>query len=134
MEYTSNDDDQYRIGTNFNYILGNFNFLTQYINAEDGDLDRYAWFVQPSYKVKLPWDWKYCKAHDLLVRYGQYRVDTTTAFSKPCTWDREELTFAVITDIVKNIQLKTEYSINDEDTGNGDVNNNELLMQLKVKF
>ena len=34
----------------------------------------------------------------------------------------------------QDIILKTEYYINDEDTGNGDVDNNEFFMQLVVNF
>lgn len=132
--YTSNDDEQYRIGANFDYTLRNFNFFAQYIDAKDGDLDRYAWYVQPSYKVELPFGWKYCNDHTFLVRYGEYDVDTTKAFGNPCTWGREELTFAVITEVAKNIKLKSEYTIDDEKTGDGEVDNDELVVQLELMF
>ncbi len=132
--YNSNEERQCRTGLNLKYDLGNFNFFTQYITARDGDLSRYGWYVQPSYKVTLPVGWKYFKTHDLLVRYGRYNVNTPKAFSLPATWDREELLFAVITDVMQNVKLKTEYSINDEKTGNGAVRNDELLMQLEVSF
>jgi len=132
--YTSNDDEQHRAGLNLDYDLGNFNFFTQYIAARDGDLSRYGWYVQPSYKVTLPVKWKYFKTHDFLVRYGRYDVDAPKSFGLPATWDREELMFAVISEVMKNVKLKTEYSINDEKTGSGAARNDELLMQLEVRF
>jgi len=40
----------------------------------------------------------------------------------------------LITELAKNVKLKTEYYINDEKTGGRDVDNNELLVQLEFKF
>ncbi len=132
--YDSNKDDQWRAGINLDYRKDDFTFISQYIDAKDGDLDRSVWFVQPSYHFVLPFEWKYGRGQEILVRYGQYRLDTSRSFGKPATWDRDELTFALITDVVKNIKVKTEYSIYGEETGDGSVNNNELLMQLEVRF
>jgi len=41
---------------------------------------------------------------------------------------------AVIIDILKDSKLKLEYYINDEDIGGKDIDNNEFLMQLEIKF
>ncbi|MFH1783234.1 MAG: hypothetical protein ABH848_06425 [Candidatus Omnitrophota bacterium] len=132
--YTSDDDDQYRAGINLEYELGDFSLVAQYIDAQDGKLDRETWFIQPSCKVELPFGWKYCNGHRLLARYGRLDVDNAKSFSTPAAWDREELTLAVITDIAENFKLKSEYTINEEDTGNGEVDNNELVMQLEYEF
>ncbi|MBU0649524.1 YbaB/EbfC family nucleoid-associated protein, partial [Patescibacteria group bacterium] len=132
--YTSNDDNQQRLGANLTYEIGNFNIVTQYIDAEDGKLDRKAWFIQPSCKVELPVDWKYCKDNRFLVRYGELKVDNTESTGSTCTWDRTELTLAILTDIANSLVLKTEYTIDDEETGAGDVNNNELLIWLEYAW
>ena len=41
-------------------------FVGQFIDAKDGQLERYAWFVQPSYKFTLPFNFKYANDHRLL--------------------------------------------------------------------
>jgi len=52
-------------------------------------------------------------------------------------WERR-LTFGILTGITRNVTLKTEYNWNDEDTGGsgdaGDPDNDELVVQLEVKF
>ncbi len=126
--------DQYRAGVNLEYERENFHFFGQFIDAKDGQLERYAWFVQPSYKFELPFGWKYINDHRLLFRYGALVVDSPKTFDKPVSWDREEFTFAVITDIVENFKLKTEYTIEKETTGAGDIDNNEFVMQLEYEF
>jgi len=133
-DYTSSDDDQYRFGINASYDFADLNLTGQYVDAEDGELDRSAWFIQPSYKFELPFDWKYCKEHRFLLRYGELDVDNTAAFTRPATWDREELTVGLISDITKNLIAKLEYTWDDETTGNGDVNNDELVMRLEYAF
>jgi hypothetical protein len=133
-DYSSNNDNQYKSGLNFNYKIQNFNLSAQYIQARDGSLDRDVWYIQPSYKIELPFNFKYLKDYECLVRYGKYNIDTQRSFSKPATWDREELTFGVIAEVKKDVKLKTEYCINDEKTGSSKVNNDEFLMQLEVKF
>ncbi len=132
--YTSEDDRQSRVGLNLEYSLADFNLVAQYIEARDGDLDRKAWFVQPSYLIRLPSNRQYWKEHRLLVRYGQLNVDHTKAFDDPASWDRDEWTLAVISNIVENFSLKTEYTIDDEDTGDREIDNNELLLQLEYEF
>ena len=132
--YTSNNDDQYRFGVNVSYDLDDLNLTGQYIDAEDGELDRSAWFIQPSYSFDLPFDWKYCKGHRFLLRYGELDVDNTVAFARPATWNREELTLGLISDITKNLTAKIEYTWDDEATGNSDVNNDELVMRLEYEF
>jgi hypothetical protein len=133
--YDSDKDDQYRYGVNVDYTFQNFNLFFQYIKAGDGDLDRYAWYLQPSYDLHLPWGWNYFSSHTFLLRYGRLNLqDIEPVFSDSLTWDRQEITLAMISEIFNNLKLKAEYTIDDEDTGNGEVNNNELLIQLEMKF
>ena len=69
-----------------------------------------------------------------LIRYGRLNTDWTKSFSKPCSWDREMLIIALITELAKNVKLKTEYYINDEKIGGREINNDEVLVQLELKF
>ncbi len=71
---------------------------------------------------------------EFLVRYEDYNVDLTRDPTDSRTWDRETVTLAVLTDVVKNTKIKTEFYINEESTGGPDVDNNEVLVQLEIKF
>ncbi len=96
-------------------------------------MDRYGWYLQPSYKVKLK-DRDIFTGFEFLVRYEDYNVDLTRDPTDSRTWDRETVTLAVLTDVVKNTKIKTEFYINEESTGGPDVDNNEVLVQLEIKF
>ncbi|MEA3358328.1 MAG: hypothetical protein U9R17_02810 [Thermodesulfobacteriota bacterium] len=133
--YDSTESALYRYGINLDYNLEDFNLFLQFIRAKDGALNRYAWYIQPSYKFNLPWDWRYFNSHTLLARYGRLHLtDIDAVFTDPLTWDRGELTLAFMPEIYKNIKLKAEYTINTEKTGNGKVDNNEFLIQLELGF
>ncbi len=124
--------DQSRYGVNLDYTLGAFNFLGQYMAAEDGLMDRDGWYVQPSYKQKLGMN--RLKSLEIVLRYEQYNVDLPNVPTDSRTWDRQAATVAVISEMVSGFKIKTEYYINTEDTGGADVDNNELLVQAEVKF
>ena len=129
----SEDDDQHRFGVNLEYILRAFNFFGQYMQATDGKMDRNGWYVQGSTKIKCKCG-KTIMAHEFLIRYEDYNVDLSLDPADSRTWDRQTTTLAVITDVVKNLKVKTEYYFKNEDTGAGDLKNNELLVQLEAKF
>ena len=74
------------------------------------------------------------KSLEFLLRYEQYNVDLLRAPTDSRTWDRQTTTLAVTSEIVSGFKVKTEYYINDEDTGGADVANDEFLVQLEVKF
>ena len=130
---TSRDDERYKVGGTVNYCIWGFTFVGQYIHAIDGELKRSGWFLQPSYKVTID-DWDYFNGYEAVFRYNNFDVDLTNVRSDSLTWDRQTYTMAMIIDIYKNLKLKTEYSINEESTGEGQVDNNEFLMQLELKF
>ena len=130
---TSDDDDQHRYGLNVEYILCGLTLFGQYIQATDGKMDRHGWYVQPSYKVEFKKRETFT-AVEFLLRYEDYDVDLTQDIADSRTWDRQTTTVAIIIDVVKNLKIKTEYYLNDEDTGGSDVNNDELLIQLEAKF
>ncbi len=126
------DKDQVRYGVNFDYLLGGFEFFAQYMKAEDGVMDRDGWYVQPSYKQKLGMN--RLQSVEFLLRYEEYNVDLPNVSTDSRTWDRQTTTIAVISEIVNGFKIKTEYYLNDEETGGADVDNNELLVQAEVKF
>lgn len=126
------DNTQRRYGINLDYVLGGFSLFAQYMGASDGGMDRDGWYVQPAFKQEL--GMSRLKSIEVLIRYEQYNVDLVAAPTDSRTWDRQTTTFAVFSEIVSGFKVKTEYYINDEDTGGSDVANNEFLMQLEVKF
>ena len=130
---TATDDDKIRYGFNTRYDIGNFTFIGQLLKAEDGKLDRTGWFIQPSYKVKVS-AWSMFNVYELVYRYNDLDVDLANTTANTLTWDRKQHVIGLITDIYKNVKLKTEYYINEEDTGGEDVNNNEFMTQLEIKF
>jgi cell division protein FtsB len=130
---TSAEDEKTRYGANVRYDIGNFTLIGQYIKGEDGRLDRTGWFVQPSYKIEVP-GWNKFNAYEFVYRYNDLDVDLTNDPTDSLTWDRQQHIIALITDVYKNVKLKTEYFVNDEDTGAADVNNDEILVQLEIKF
>ncbi len=95
-------------------------------------MDRDGWYVQPSYKYSLGYN--RLTAVVFLLRYEDYNVDLTKNPTDSRTWDRQATTVALIASIVKGVKVKTEYYFNDEKTGGPDVDNNELLVQLEIKF
>ena len=135
--YTSTSDRMRRYGARmvYNYKFDELRKLTlvgEYAQLEDGTLDRDGWYLQTSHK----WKFKrtYFRSFEPLIRYGKLDTDWEKSFSKPCSWDREMLTIALITELAKNVKLKSEYYINDEKTGGSKVDNDEFLMQLEFKF
>lgn len=124
--------DQSRYGVNFDYILSGFELFAQYMKAEDGAMDRDGWYVQPSYQQTL--GMAHLQSVEFLLRYEEYNVDLVPVFADARTWDRKTTTLALISEIAKGFKIKTEYYLNDEETGGGDVDNNELLIQAEVKF
>lgn len=130
---TMDDDRQQRYGLNFELSAGGGTIFAQYMQATDGEMDRDGWYVQPSYKFKFKNRTSF-NAVEVLVRYEDYNVDLAKDTDDSRTWDRQTTTVAFITDVAQNIKVKTEYYFNDEETGNGSVDNNELLVQLEAKF
>lgn len=130
---TEVDDDKIRYGVNARYDFGDITVIGQYIKADDGKLDRCGWFVQPSYKIKVP-GWSIFNSYDLVYRYNDLDVDLANVTASSLTWDRKQHIIGLVTDMYKGIKLKSEYSFNQENTGDGNINNDEFLTQLEIKF
>jgi hypothetical protein len=131
--YTSLDDEQSRYGGRITFKYEGLTFMGEMAKLKDGEVERDGWYAQASYKIKTG-NKKYLRSVEPLVRYGVLDIDWTKSFAKTASWDREMTTVALITELVKNVKLKAEYYINEEDTGGDDVNNNEFLLQLQYKF
>ncbi len=109
------------------------NCVFEYISTGTGDLDRKGWYIEPSYKFKTPWNRP--KSIVVLIRYNDLDNGLINDPGEVLTWDWQVFTLAGIIEIQKNVKVKLEYSLIDEDTGGAvDVENNEFLAQLEVKF
>jgi hypothetical protein len=126
------DDDRNRYGANLGYDLAGWNLFSQYITSEDGGLDRDAWYVQTSYKFKPKL--KYLQSVEPLARYGELSLDLDPFPTNSMLWDREQWTLALIFGVIDDVYVRTEYTFNDENTGDGDIRNDEALIQLEMRF
>jgi hypothetical protein len=131
--YSSSKRDQYRYGGNLNYKIGSATLTGQLVQAVDGDLSRFFWLIQPAYKFKLA-DRKYFSATEAVFRYGSLVQNITSNLASASTWDREEFTLGLITDVYKNTKLYTEYTIDRIDKGIDTKSYGEFIAQLEMKF
>ena len=132
----SSDDSRNLIGANFSYDLNALNFFSQAITGTDGDMDRFSWYSELSYLFEFE-DMKYLNSIRPLVRYGELDNNLTPQpyAKRGClTWDRQQWLFGVIAELVRNVNFRAEYTLNDEETGAQDANNNEFLFQLELRF
>ncbi|MFH1739283.1 MAG: hypothetical protein ABIH23_09785 [bacterium] len=130
--FLGDGDDRNRYGANMEYQLSGWNLFSQYITSEDGALERDTWYAQTSYKIKSKL--KYLQSIEPLIRYGELNLDIDPFPTNSMLWDRQQWTLALIFEILEDISLRTEYTINEEDTGDGDIRNNEALIQLELRF
>ncbi|MGR9012410.1 MAG: hypothetical protein ACU83U_02085 [Gammaproteobacteria bacterium] len=123
---------RYGVNVSYNHPDLNFDLIGQILVAEDGDLNRSGWFIQPSYLLyKNPaWDW--FKAYELVYRYNSLQVDLPHTFSNSLTWDRQQHVFGLLVNVIDQTSLKFEYMINNESTGAANVDNDEFLIQAEI--
>lgn len=126
------DNDRSRYGFNAEYDLGDWNLFSQYITSEDGALERDAWYVQTSYTFETDLD--YLLSIEPLLRYGELNLNFDPFPANSMLWDRQRWTFATILELLEDIRLRAEYTLNDEETGDGDIRNDEALLQLEMRF
>jgi len=129
-----NDDEKHRYGFNFKYNYAHFAVLAQLLFAEDGALERRGWFVQPSYRIYENASWKWFSAYEFVYRYSDLDLDLPRLVTNTLTWDRQQHVIAMLVTVFPSTTLKIEYNFNEEDTGGGDVDNDEFLTQLEVKW
>jgi hypothetical protein len=141
--YSGNFSDEINIerGIRLDYSLAGLRLHGMLINAQDGLMDRQGYAFEISYLLDLPGTErngrKFLTGVRPVYEYSQLNVGGGGLNPNPIdarTWDRGKHVIGVVTDVSKNMKLKLEYAINDEETGNQDVNNNEWLGQLELKF
>lgn len=132
----SYNKDKELAGINLDYSVDRWDFFAQAIAGRDGDMERFSWYTELSYKFQLE-GLKYLNSIRPLARYGVLDVNTTPQpfmTNGSLTWDREQWLVGVCAEMVRNVNFRIEYALNEEDTGGPDVNNNEILFQLEVRF
>ncbi len=135
--HSSGKDGKELWGVNGCFQVGELEFRGQYMEGRDGALKRKGGYVQASYEFKFDTPLikeYYISAIQPVVRYGELRVDAPRTINNALTWDRQRWTFAVITELRNRVLLKTEYALNDEETGGSDPDTDELLVQLEFSF
>jgi len=125
-------DTRERYGANLDYQWNEANLFFQYINSDDGGLERDAWYLQTSYRFKP--ELKYLLSIEPLVRYGELNLNLDPVPTNSRMWDRQQWTVAFIMELIKDVFLRTEYTVNDEETGADDIRNDEALIQLELRF
>ncbi|MDD3627602.1 MAG: hypothetical protein PHV06_09815, partial [bacterium] len=106
-------------------------FGFKYLSAQDGTLERDGWFAQLAYLIPVSANGA---SLEPVIRVGSLDFNLPPVPDDSLTWDRRETTVALLTTFTKGVMVKTEYYMNDENTGNGKVDNDELLIQLEIKF
>jgi hypothetical protein len=138
------DDKQERDGWRTSHRWKDFLVTYEMDEGSDGELDRKGDFVQASYEFKFEPLWKdrYFSLVTPVVRFESYDVEQIQrVYSAQQTWDREMEVYALLFGITNKTLLKVEYyAIEDKSGGTGgltdpkDPDNNEVLVQLEVKF
>jgi len=127
-------------GGNMVLEAGGLSFVLQVLHGRDGKLKRNSGYVECGYRFTFeePLLWgEYLRSVKPLVRYGWLRSNLRRTPFDTRTWDRTRWTFAVITELRKNVYLLTEYALNREKTGGvdpKDPNTNEFLAQIDIFF
>jgi hypothetical protein len=144
-EYLSDDQkgklkerDRSRVGGQVNVKIGPRRIFAGFLAAKDAGLERTAYVVEVSHKFKLEGR-EIFKSITPVVSYSGYTIDGEPEFDKAESWDRTQIILAVIIEVLKGVKIKAEYIINDEETGGtgedpSEIDNNEVLVQLEVKF
>ena len=130
---SSPTDTNNRYGLALNGKAGQWNFGAKNIIARDGNLERDGWFVQGGYTIKLNPN-AYVQTIEPFIRHGELNVSLVDDPTDSLTWDRNMTTLAVLLRIRKNYMIKIEYYLNGEQTGTGEVNNDEFVVQFEAKF
>ncbi|MBN1419405.1 MAG: hypothetical protein JXP34_11555 [Planctomycetes bacterium] len=126
-----------RYGVQGGIEIGPFGIFAQYMEADDGRLDRRGWYVEPRYHLSFERPViidKYLRWVEVVVNYGTLDVDLPRVTSAPTTWDRRRLGLGSVLGVTDDVLLRCEYYVNRERTGSGDPSTNEFLAQLELMF
>lgn len=120
------DDTKERHGATFGWDGERLTLLGQVLDARDGPFERSGLFLQPTFELS--------PRYALTYRYNLLEIDVPAVATHSRTWDRTQHVLALVTTLTEGLLLKTEYYVNDEETGGPDVANDELLIQLELKW
>ncbi len=129
-------DDKTRVGGGVKIEpVGGLRIAGMYLTANDSGVDRSAWFGEVSYKFGIEGGER-LKAIEPVLSYGTLTVDSDVIkdFTKSGTWDRTHLIAGVHFHMADKTKIKLEYYVNGETTGGAEVDNDELIVQLEIKF
>ncbi|MBD3609605.1 MAG: hypothetical protein HUJ30_03560 [Gammaproteobacteria bacterium] len=129
----STDITQSRHGVAIDYKGQSSVLGAKWISAQDGVLKRSGWYLQSGYRIKLSAS-SWFRSITPFVRYGVLDVDLANDPADNLTWNRNMTTLALLADVTKGVKLKAEYYLNGEETGGAEIDNNEFMLQLEVKF
>lgn len=139
--YSSPSKENYFMGTNGEFNIGDFNFFSQYIYSRDGHVTRHGYYFQPSFLFFSKPEKIFFRGIRFLYRFNMLDVKVKGQQddkpSSPFTWDRETHSIAMQIHVHKYITWKNEFHYNDEKIGNRDdsqVSNNEFLSLLEFRF
>ena len=141
------DKTHYWYGGRVTYQMAGMQVRGEYIDAQDGLLDRYGYYGEGSYALKAP-AFLQSNSIKLLGRYGILRIrpgtDEATGnkiawayLSEAMSWNREMITLSAMLNINENLALKIEHYILEEETGSDvetGVDDNQSLLQINFKF
>ncbi|MFQ6083853.1 MAG: hypothetical protein ACE5WD_10930 [Candidatus Aminicenantia bacterium] len=132
------DNGRQRVGAQANVKIGHSRIFAGFLSAMDAGLGRMSYVFEASYKFKIG-EREIFKSITPVVSYSAYTIDGSPEFTKAESWDRTQIILACIIDVLEKTKFKVEYIINDEETGGTgtnptDIDNNEFLVQLEVKF
>jgi len=137
--YTSDNRDNWFLGGQGSFTLGDISLFSQYIYSRDGEVTREGFYMEPSFQL-ITLSGTYLNSIELLYRYNVLDVHaeglTDNISSSSFTWDRTTHSFAMNIQLTKYALLKNEYHWNLENTGGtpNEVANNEFISQLEIRF
>ena len=120
------DDRKERRGANVGWDGERLTLLGQVLDARDGSFERSGFFLQPTVALG--------PHYALTYRYNRLDVGAAPIAGDSRTWDRMQHVLALVATLADGLLLKTEYYVNGEETGGADVANDELLLQLELKW
>lgn len=137
----------YWYGGRLTYKFEGLQFRGEFIDAQDGLLDRYGYYGEGSVTQKAP-AFLRSNSFTLLGRYGILRLrpglDEESGnkiawayLSEAMSWNREMMTISAMLNINENLTLKVEHYILQEETGSEvetGVDDDQSLLQINFKF
>ena len=131
--YNEVNYDHYWFGGRASVVVPKNILRAEYIYSKDGYLPRSGYYVEAGQYLKFS---PRMENILLLARYGTLAIggDFEPKLKDSHTWDRTMITLAAIAPIAAEIKLKMEYYFLDEKTGDKSVNDDQLLIQLEMKF